>query len=270
VPSDDEALRATFDTAADRYDRARPDYPEALFDELVSLCGLKTGDLVLEVGCGTGKATKALAARGPRVTCVELGAELASHARRNLAGVQDVEVVDAAFEVWKPPDGVAFDLVAAATSWHWVDAEVRYRKAWEVLRPAGWLAFWSATHVFPDKGDPFFKEIQPVYEEIGEGLPPDSIWPRPGELPDQRAEIENSGLFGDVVVRQFDWEVTYDAKSYIDLLQTFSGHIAMRPWQRERLFGEIRRRLSKRTDGLVRRHWGAVLHVARRIDRPAF
>ena len=61
-----------------------------------------------------------------------------------------------------------------------------------------------------------------------------------------------------------DWEIAYDADAYIDLLETFSGHIAMAPWQRERLYGEIRRRLAARPDGLLRRHWGTVMHVARR------
>jgi len=69
-------------------------------------------------------------------------------------------------------------------------------------------------------------------------------------------------------VRHFDWEVTYDADGYIRLLDTFSGHIAMQPRQRRRLYSEIRRRLDQRADGLLRRGWGAVLHVARRRDLP--
>src|SRR5207249_10940530 len=135
---------------------------------------------------------------------------------------------------------------------------------WELLRPARHLAFWSAVHVFPDHGDPFFRDIQEVYEEIGEGLPPGAPYLRPGELPDEREEIEQTGLFDHVTVRQFDWEIVYDADGYIDLLETFSGHIAMEPWQRERLYAEIRRRLGQRADGRLRRHWGAVLHTARR------
>jgi hypothetical protein len=51
------------------------------------------------------------------------------------------------------------------------------------------------------------------------------------------------------------------------LLDTFSGHIAMADWQRDRLYGEIRRRLAARPDGQLRRHWGAVLHVARRAGQ---
>ena len=65
-------------------------------------------------------------------------------------------------------------------------------------------------------------------------------------------------------VRQFDWERRYDADGYIDLLNTFSGHIAMEDRQRDRLYGEIRARLSRRPDAVLRRHWGAALHVARR------
>jgi hypothetical protein len=120
--------------------------------------------------------------------------------------------------------------------------------------------------VFPDGGDPFFREIQDVYEEMGEGLPPGTAWLRPGELPDDRAGIEASGLFEVVAVRQYDWERVYTAAEYIELLGTFSGHLAMAGWQRERLFGEIRRRLAERPDGSVRRGWGAVLHVARKRE----
>ena len=88
----------------------------------------------------------------------------------------------------------AFDLVVAATAWHWIDLALRYEKAWRLLRPGGHLAYWSATHVFPDAGDPFFREIQEIYEEIGEDRPSDTNWPKPSELPDERAR--DQGLRG--------------------------------------------------------------------------
>lgn len=265
---DRERLRQTFDRAADLYQRVRPEYPDALLDDLIAVTGLTKGSRLLEVGCATGKATLPLARRGLRITCVELGAHLAAAARRNVAG-HDVEVARGRFEDWQPAPGERFDLVFAATAWSWVDPAVRYARAWQALRPGGHLAFWNATHVFPDGGDPFFGEIQDVYDEIGEGMPPGSVQPRPGELEDSRAEIEASGLFEVVLVRHFDWERVYDAEEYIELLNTFSGHIAMAEWQRERLYGEIRGRLGRRPDRAVRRHWGAVLHIARRLDRAA-
>jgi SAM-dependent methyltransferase len=260
-------MRSTFEAAVDSYETARPDYPPELYDTLVQLAHLSPGDTLLEIGCATGKATRHLAEIGFRIVCVELGEDLVAAARRNLEKYAGVEVIRADFETWQAPTDAPFDLVFAATAWHWIDPEIRLRNAWEALRPGGHLAYWAATHVFPDGGDPFFEELQEVYDEIGEGIPPDAPvpYPKPGELDDDRAEIEASGLFSDVRVEHFDWEVIYDADAYLALLDTFSGHIAMEPWPRDRLYGEIRSRLAARPDGMLRRHWGAVLHVARRV-----
>lgn len=168
-PRDD--LRHTFDSAAALYHRARPDYTPELFDDLILLAALEPGDRLLEVGCGTGKATLGLAGRGFLITTLELGADLADIARRNLAAFPHVKVLRTAFEEFHPT--AAFDLVYAATAWHWIDREVGYRMAWRCLRPGGHLAFWSATHVFPDGGYRFFAEIQEVYDEIGGACRPE-------------------------------------------------------------------------------------------------
>ena len=262
-------LRTTFDAAADRYQRARPEYPAELFEVLIEATGISPESRLLEVGCATGKATLPLARRGYSVTCIELGEALAGRARDELAGFPRVSVINADFDSWEPPSNTAYDLVFAATAWQWLDPDARYRKAWQLLRPGGWLAFWDASHVFPCDGDPFFERIQEVYDEIGEGLPPGSSRRQPGEVPERRGEVEAGGWFECVEIRQFDWEVVYDAEGYVELLNTFSNHIAMEPWQRERLFSEVRRRLAARRDGLVRRHWGAALHVARRSPQTA-
>jgi SAM-dependent methyltransferase len=265
VSGDRERLRATFNSAASRYHQARPEYPAELYDELVRLARLRPGDRLLEVGCATGKATIPLARRGFPVTCVEIGADLAAEARRNLAGFPQVHIVNEKFETWEPPQA-DYDMVFAATAWHWIDPAVRYQRAWDLLRDGGHLAFWAAAHAFPAGGDPFFHELQDVYDEINEGLPPGASFPAAAELPDERAEMAATGLFTDIAVRRFGWEVRYTAGEYIRLLDTFSGHIAMAQWQRDRLYGEIRRRLAERPDGRLSRGWGAVLHVARRRD----
>jgi SAM-dependent methyltransferase len=266
VPGDRERLRATFDAAAQDYQQARPGYPDELYDSLIRQSGIRPGDRLLEIGCATGKATRPLARRGLLITCVEIGPALAAAARQELAPFAGVDVVHADFETWQPEPAQAFDLVFAATAWHWLDPALKYRRAWRLLRPAGHLAVWEAIHVVPAGGDTFFGDLQEVYDAIGEGLPPGTALPRPEELPGQAAEIEASGLFGAVTSRLFDWEVVYTAEEYIRLLDTFSGHIAMAAWQRDRLYGEIRRRLAARPGGTLRRHWGAVLNVARRLD----
>jgi SAM-dependent methyltransferase len=266
--ADRDRLKVTFDTVADRYHQARPSYPAELYDALVSRAELQPGARLLEVGCGTGKATLPLAERGFSITCVEPGPQLADAAGRNLSRFGDVRIVRRPFEDWRPEDAAPFDLVYAATSWHWIDPAVGYQRAWHSLRPGGHLALWGAWHVFPEGGDPFFRELQQVYDEIGEGMGEGNWYYAPGELPGDRAAIEGSGLFSVTDICHFDWEIRYTADEYIALLSTFSSHIDMADWQRDRLFSEIRRRLAARPDGTLRRHWGSVLQVASRIDSP--
>ena len=242
--SDD--LRSTFDSAADLYDEARPSYPEELFDDLVALGELEPDDRLLEIGCATGKATRPLLERGFSVVCVELGAQLAERARRNLTGLP-VEIRVAPFEQWEDEAG-AFDLVYAATAWHWLDPAIRYLKAHRLLRAGGHLAFWSALHAFPPGFDPFFTEIQEAYDGIGKHRQGEWPPPRPEDIPDDAAEIEASGLFEDVRVRRYGWERLYTADEYIALLSTFSDHIALESKMREQLFREIRRRIVERPD----------------------
>jgi SAM-dependent methyltransferase len=263
--SDDRRLRATFDRAAAEYQRARPEYPDALYADLRTLTGVAPPAHLLEVGCGPGKATLPLARMGFRITAVELGDALAAEARRNLAAFPGVSVTTSSFEDWEPPPDVLFDLVYAATAWKWVDPEVAYAKAAALLPSGGHLAVWAADHAFPPGFDPFFTEIQKVYDAIGEGdgapWPP----PPPEEQPDPAAAaFASSGHFEVVGTRRHVWAMRYTAEDYIALLDTFSGHLAMEPSRREHLYQEVLRRLAVRADGRLTRHWLAVLTVGRR------
>jgi len=102
VADDRQRLGRGFDSAADLYQQARPEYPEPLYDTLVEVAGVRVGDRLLEVGCATGKATLPLARRGFGITCVEIGPNLAAVARSNLAAFPFVEVMSGAFETWQP------------------------------------------------------------------------------------------------------------------------------------------------------------------------
>src|SRR5262249_23291310 len=146
----DRELRTTFDEVADLYARARPTYPDEVFDDLVEAARLGVGARVLELGSGTGIATLPLARRGFELVCVELGAQLAAVARRKLEAFANVEIVNAAFESWSPPG--RFDAVVAFASFHWNDPAARYERSANALRPGGALAVVRADHVLPADG----------------------------------------------------------------------------------------------------------------------
>jgi SAM-dependent methyltransferase len=248
-------LRLTFEEVPELYDRVRPTYPTALFDDLAEI--VRPGAELLEVGCGTGKATRSLAERGYRITCVELGDQLAAIARRNLAGFPAVEVALADFETW--PVDRRYDAVVAFTAFHWIDPALRYDRAAQVLREAGVLAVTSTRHVLPADGDIFFAQVQEDYlAVVGEddGPPPD-----PADVPDLADEIAESGRFEMVASYRYTWDVAYTADEYVGLLDTYSGHRRMEASTRAALYERIRRRIG---DGTVRKTYLATLDVARR------
>jgi SAM-dependent methyltransferase len=256
-----EERRRTFDEVADLYDRARRRYPEEVIDDLVGLAGLGPGSMVVEIGCGTGQATVALAERGLRITCIELGGRLAAIARRNLAAYPDVDVVQADFEEWKAPSG-DYDAVVSFNAFHWIDPARRYELVARLLRPGGSFAFVEPSHVIPPESDPIFREMQEDYRAVGLGgdEPPGP----PEDVPDWREEIEASGLFTDVLVRRHLFTRTYTADEFIALMQTASDHRLLDDDVREELFRLKRRRIEDRPGCSVEMTHLALLHVARK------
>jgi SAM-dependent methyltransferase len=250
---DRERLRETFGSVAEQYDRARPTYPAAVFDELAELASLTPGSRVLEIGPGTGKATLELALRGYVVTGVELSPELAAVARRNLASFPQAEIDVADFETWQPREA-DFDAVVAFSAFHWIAPELRYARPAQLLRPGGALGVVGAPHVRLAWDDSFWAEIQEDYDAVvphPDNAPP----PAPEDVQGWVAEFESSGLFENVTERQEVVELRYTADAYIDLLGTFSDNLALPEEQRAELFRRIHARVSAQPGGTVtKRH----------------
>ncbi len=140
---------------AEAYDRFRPTYPDAVIDELLG--PVPAGLDVLDVGCGTGIASRQIAQRGAKVLGVELGPRMAEIARSH-----GVEVEIAAFEGWDAA-GRTFDRVTSAQAWHWLDLPVATAKAASVLRPGGRLGLiWNAGCQPDDLAD----ALEGVYESV--------------------------------------------------------------------------------------------------------
>jgi SAM-dependent methyltransferase len=215
-------LRATFDQDAELYDRARPGYPEAVFADLASITGIGPGSRVLEVGCGTGKATAQLARYGCRVTGVELGPSMAAVARRNLRDFPGVEIVTADFEQWPLP-AEPYDVVVSASAFHWIDLAVRLRKTAQALRPGGWLAVVEVHHV-TDGHEELFAQVHACYERFP------SAWParRPGgmpsseEIPPGLPDLAGAPWYDPPVYRRYPRTLPYTTQEFLDLSATMS------------------------------------------------
>ncbi len=263
---DRRRLRTTFDDVADLYDRSRPRYPTTLFDDLVGLADIPKEARILEIGCGTGQATVALAERGFQLTGIELGARLAEVARRRLRAFPAVEVVTADFEQWNAPEG-SFDAVAAFTAFHWLDPATRYEQAAQAIREGGALAIVETRHVRLDDADPFWLDVQADYDILA---PTDEVSPppHPDAVGDLSAEIEATPYFRTIGVRRYLWDVIYSADSYLAVLDTYSNHRALNSRARGELYHRIRRRIEARPGQTVSKTYLATLNVAHRVAAP--
>ena len=138
----------SFGTAGEAYERYRPGYP----DELVGwLLDEVSGPVrrALEVGAGTGKATRVFAGAGIEVTAVEPDPAMLEVLVRTCAGLP-VHPVRATFEE-VPADGAPYDLLYAAASWHWTSPEGRLDRVASLVRPGGLVAFFGGALELADE-----------------------------------------------------------------------------------------------------------------------
>jgi SAM-dependent methyltransferase len=230
VTDDRLVLRETFNSVADLYERARPGYPPQLLDEL----GARPGTRILEIGPGTGQLTVPLASWGAHVTAVELGPDLADVARRRTAGFPGVEVIQADFDRWEPP-AEPYDLVVAATAFHWLDPATRMARVGRVLRPGGRLAVIETHHIAG--GTPgFFAEVQGCYLRFDPRSRAEERPPRPDEV---ISEDVSAPGFAPPVIRSYEWELTSTTAEYLDIIRTYSSTLSLPREAAEGLLGCI-------------------------------
>lgn len=253
------------DQVAQLYDRARPGYPAALFDDIIAYAELAADARILEVGCGTGQATLPLAQRGYAIDCVEPGAQMAAIARANLSHFPAVTLSLTDFERFSRPPA-SYDLLFSATAFHWVDPKVRFRKAREALKSLGTLALFWHRPVQTEASREFIDAVQQVYQTVAPELASDYVMP-PG--PDRATTeyedlIPASGCFSELEIRQRYLATTYSARAYVDLLATFSDHQKLEASKRHRLLSDIENLIANQFAGSVIRETVVLLYLARR------
>lgn len=205
-----------FGADPERYDRARPRYPQALVDQIVAA---SPGREILDVGIGTGIAAQAFRAAGCTVLGVDPDERMAEHARR-----KGFEVEIARFEKWEPA-GRSFDAVIAGQTWHWLDPAAGAIKAALVLRPGGRVAaLWNATALPPRLGDALaeaFRRVMPAAsparETAGGPTGYQAFYARAAD------GLREAAAFSESEQWRVDWERSYARDEWLDAMATGGG-----------------------------------------------
>ena len=258
-----EQRRSWYSPAAEAYNSARPKYPGELVDRVVNAAQLSQFSRILEIGSGPGTATAAFAELGCHMVCVEPNPDFCKIATMNCISYPSVEIINKSFEEWNPePQG--FDAVLAASSMHWIPAEIGYAKASSSLKEDGYLILsWN-------------KELQPCKSMQDALLDVYQLHaPSLGKYED-RATQENilaglgqmmldSGRFRNLVTATIETSLTYTSDQYISLLSTYSSYLKFDHCTRNALFAGLKQCILKKGDGDVRLSCLSTYHIAQKM-----
>ncbi|MCU1456457.1 MAG: SAM-dependent methyltransferase [Actinomycetia bacterium] len=257
--------RASFDRVSDVYHGIRPGYPAPLFDVLFGL--LPARPRILEVGPGTGQATRDLLRHDAKVHAIELGPALATRLREELPS-PDLTVTVGDFEQI-PMEDRAYDAIFSATAYHWIAPHAQLDRPAQLLTPGGLLAVVDLIQVNSDDDRGFFDAAQPIYDRYGEGHHGPPAPPRHRVDPPMRQLLERDRRFESVTVRRYDWDQTYSAAEYRQLMLSYSATQAMEPDARAGLLDDIEAFVVQRFDGEVTRPLVVTLTTAARTAEEA-
>jgi SAM-dependent methyltransferase len=231
----DPLARSSFDAVPHVYERIRPGYPVELLADLFAL--LPESPRVLEVGAGTGKATRDLIAHGATVHAIEIGPAMAAKLRDVVAS-RDLTVTVGDFEA-VPSERHAYDCVFSATAYHWIAPAAQVDRPAELLKRNGVVAIVDLIQVDSPVDNGFFQAAQPIYERYGEGHTGPPAPQREDADPPMRAALEADRRFTHVAVNRYDWDQTYTAAQYRDLMLSYSGTLTMAPAKRQGLLDDM-------------------------------
>ena len=220
------ARRTSFGASAATYDAVRPEWPDKTVAWMLGSPTTGTVCRVVDVGAGTGKGTRAIAALGHEVIAVEPSDGMREALRSSLGALPEnvagriTLMAGGAENIPAPSDSV--EVVTAFQAWHWFDAEAAAAEAARVLQPGGWLSMgWH--HRTVDAG--WSRELADIVD-CHENLPDDQ------EVPPTGPQFE-----------PFETELfTYGMRQSVeDLVRHAStwSYVAIHP-ERDRVLDEVR------------------------------
>ena len=245
----------SFGARAEAYERFRPEYPAELVDMVMAYAGQPVRS-ALEIGAGTGKATRVFAQRGITVTATEPDGAMLAELRKHVPA--SVRTVQAAFEDLQP--GPTYGLVYAAAALHWTNPDCRWARVAGLLEPGGvFSSFGGPVQVADPKVEEAVRAARAPFLESDkipspDGTPPGQHMQWPG------TELERSEWFADVQQFVVERRLTTSARDYIGHLSTISAYLELPTAAQEQVYHRIKQVLPETVDIAA----DITVHLARR------
>lgn len=242
-------LKETFNFRAEQYEKSRPTYKGRIIETILKYKNLTKDSLILEIGCGTGKATELFSHLPAKIHCIDIGENLIKIAKEKFAKCTNIDFEVAQFENYRCSEG--YDLIFSATAYHWIkqpDGNLNIKK---LLNPGGLFALMHNIHI--NKSNDFFAETAAIYKK---------------HMPDQKPRhfkepLIDTAYFKLLEKYEYFWTEEYDTESYLNLISTHSDHIALEADKRNNLFKELRELINKNYGGKVIKEYQTLLEIGK-------
>lgn len=257
------AGRSTFGTDPETYDWARPCYPDAVYDILRDVGGLKEGTRTFEVGAGTGIATRRLLASGAHLVAVEPDARLAAYLENALPH-EHLRVERSAFEDADLPPA-AFDLGVSATAFHWLEQAPSLAKAHRSLISGGWWAMWWNHYGDPEARDAFDHATEHLFTGTKRS-------PWRGEPGKPAFDLDAGARVADLAAAGFDnighrtlrSTFTFETTRLVALYGSFSVVLHLAPDRRAKFLNDLAEIIDREFGDKVERPLTTSLYIGQR------
>ena len=266
VPGHDGKGDTLFGIASATYGRARPAYPDAVYSWLQSTGAVAPGMRMLEVGPGSGLATRRMLQLQPSLLLavepdVGFSAELDA---LTLAHANQLQWLNTRFESAALPPR-SFDFAFAATSYHWLPPATRVVRFAELLRPGGHLALWWNVFGDPERADPFHDATLSVLAHLPAPSDAGETVPFGLDVQARRAELTAHGLFEWVGVQVHRWSLQLTSAEVAALYGTFSVLLRLPLADRLRVQRELMSIAEQQFAGQVERNMCTPVYLVRRV-----
>lgn len=236
-----EEKKTWYSSVAEAYNKTRPRYPQELIKRVLELSKLPSDATIFEIGCGPGTATVEFAQKGLKMVCVEPSQEACQIARQNCRQYPNVEIINTTFEEWES-ENKKFDAVLAATSFHWVKAEIGCSKTATILKDnSSFILLWNTP---PQPSYEVYQMLEEIYKQKAPSLTGyagyEDFKTHQENLKKLGQKVIESGLFKNLVSENMECELTYSVDDYLKLLSTLSPYIMLESQQRFSLFESLR------------------------------
>lgn len=248
-----------FNQAAEYYDKYRPGYPQEIIDSLISATGITKVSDLLEIGCGSGKATGQLIGNDFNILGIDPGEDLVRIGNERFKN-ENVKFIKGRFEEYNFEEK-KFDVVYAAQSFHWVSQPIGYQKCAAVLKENGYFAlFWNMYVLNDNDADKELLEISKRYGGIADFVTETECEIRINSIVSQ---IVASNLFVEPTVIRKMWKQNYTADEFYGFALTGNRFMQNSEEDKQKAYNDIVA-LAEKNSGIIARPYLCVLYIAKK------